>query len=73
MNSSNKLSEAFEKSQALKCRMLIVKSPKKFSTKAKKAVPFLGVITLHDILNALVGKIYHEPEKNFLPQTPRPN
>jgi len=48
----------------------MVKSQKKNSPKIKAQAPFEGIITLHDILNALVGKMNSTPEKAF-PLLPR--
>ncbi|MCE8164007.1 MAG: CBS domain-containing protein [Candidatus Moeniiplasma glomeromycotorum] len=58
--SSTKLNKAFEKTQTWNRRMLIIKNQKKNSPEIIE-----GIITLHDILNALVGKMNHTPEKTF--------
>ncbi|KLL02279.1 MAG: hymolysin-related protein [Mycoplasmataceae bacterium RC_NB112A] len=63
---STKLNKAFEKSKNWNCKMIMVKTQKKSTNN------LLGIITLHDILNALIGKIQHKPEKTFplLPAKP---
>lgn len=64
--SSTKLNKAFEKTQTWNCRMLIVKGQKKNPSKIKEAqTSFEGIITLHDILNALVGKMSNASEKTL--------
>jgi CBS domain containing-hemolysin-like protein len=49
----DKLNKAFEKMQSANCQLAIVRENKKV----------LGIVTLQDILNALVGKMRDEKEK----------
>ncbi|MCE8162675.1 MAG: DUF21 domain-containing protein [Candidatus Moeniiplasma glomeromycotorum] len=57
---STKLDKAFEKSQNLRCKMMLVRTQR-----SSKTTHLLGIITLHDILNSLVGKIDNNLEKTF--------
>ena len=72
LSPSTKLNEAFEKSRTLHYRMLLVEKSKKVSETKKSEPPILGIITLHDILNSLVGKISHLPERPLIPSRNRP-
>lgn len=69
---STKLDKAFEKSRTLHHQMLLIEKPRKVSKTKKNNLPILGIITLHDILNSLVGKISHIPERPLIPSRNQP-